>query len=480
MRASTPGMLAWRRTPRAAAAGGHNPRMGRARAAVTAPLLALVLAGCGEDGAAPPTEARWPAQARYALDLRYDAARSTLRGTQRIAFTNAGPAALRSVWLRTWANAYGSCERPLATIEVTGGGEPGERREGCTAQEVRLAEPVAPGARGEVALRIRVTIPREPDRFGMTGKVAFVGNGLPVLAVADRTGWHLPPFTDRGESFFSLAADWRVRLRAPAAMAVASTGQEVATRRDGRERLHDLRAPRARDFALVVGPMAVRSTRAGAVRIRRFTPPGAPAAEVRAALRTSRAALLAYARRLGPYGAPELDVVQGPDTAARGALAMEYPELVVTSAEPRLIAHELAHQWWFHIVGNDQWSEPWLDEGFATYSAMRLPRGVAGPNRFDLCAKLPRDRPPLTAGMELFDRSPGNYSLAVYNAGACALHALERGLGRARFDRFLRRLVAERRYGVLTGDGFVRALRGAAGGFDVDSWMQVWRVELKR
>jgi aminopeptidase N len=30
--------------------------------------------------------------------------------------------------------------------------------------------------------------------------------------------------------------------------------------------------------------------------------------------------------------------------------------------------HEIAHQWWFALVGNDQALEPWLDEALCTYS----------------------------------------------------------------------------------------------------------------
>ncbi|MGC9358632.1 MAG: M1 family aminopeptidase, partial [Anaerolineae bacterium] len=33
-----------------------------------------------------------------------------------------------------------------------------------------------------------------------------------------------------------------------------------------------------------------------------------------------------------------------------------------------LTVHEIAHQWWYGAVGNDQVHEPWLDESFAKYS----------------------------------------------------------------------------------------------------------------
>lgn len=206
-------------------------------------LLALaacaVIAGCGGSAspkragtAAPPAE-RWPDGARYALDLRYDEQAYSLAGSERISFANTGPDTLRSVWLRAWANAFGSCGAPRAEVTVTAGGTLGARREGCTALEVRLAKPLAPGGRAEVALGIRVTVPSRPDRFGRVGEIAAFGNGIPILAVDDRGGWHLPPYTDRGESFFSLTSSWQTQLRLKRGLQVASTGVQTGARDEG-------------------------------------------------------------------------------------------------------------------------------------------------------------------------------------------------------------------------------------------------------
>ena len=361
--------------------------MARARSLMV--VACALLAGCG--GASPPKAAepaarpaeRWPGGARYALDLRYDERAYAIGGTEKISFANTGPAPLRSVWLRAWANAFGSCADPRADVSVTAGGTLGERRRGCTALEVRLPQPLKPGARTEIALDVRVSVPSRPDRFGRVGAVASFGNGIPILAVADRGGWHLPPYTDRGESFYSLASSWTVRLRAKRRLAVASTGRETASDIEGDDKIVTLGAPRARDFALVVGPMTVRTLRDHGVLLRRFVKPGTPPRDIRAALRTARDSLRAYERRFGPYGASELDIVEGPAEVANGGVAMEYPELVLSPAWPPALAHEIAHQWWFGIVGNDEWNEPWLDEAMAEYATASLPgadRG-AGPAR---------------------------------------------------------------------------------------------------
>src|SRR4051812_41140750 len=147
------------------------------RTVLASAVLAAVVAACGSVAAHPATQAagerhaavgaapapRWPDRARYALDVAYDARRFALSGTERITFRNAGPAALPSVWLRVWANAFGGCAVSRAHVAIRGGGTLGARRQRCTALEVRLPRPLAPGATATIDLRIRVAVPPRPD-----------------------------------------------------------------------------------------------------------------------------------------------------------------------------------------------------------------------------------------------------------------------------------------------------------------------------
>ena len=216
---------------------------------------------------------------------------------------------------------------------------------------------------------------------------------------------------------------------------------------------------------LVVGRFTVRTARAGAVRLRRFSIPGTPAREAQRTLATAALSMRRYAGWYGPYARPEVDLVEGPGEVARGGVAMEYPELVLTPAQPTAVAHELAHQWFYSIVGDDQWSEPWLDESFAEFSAARLPPsgGSQPPARLRPARRERRRRS--TATMATMTRGRGGrYVRTVYVGGACFLRAVQRALGDARFDAFMRGLVASHRDGVDTTAEFVAALRAAAPG----------------
>jgi hypothetical protein len=432
-------------------------------------LLVLALAGCGGGGDREPPGApatrqsrevaeRWPQPLRYSLDLAYDAERFALAGEERIALRNTGPEPISEVWLRTWGNAFGGCDRPFVDVEVTSGGEAGDRRQQCTALQVALSEPLSPGSQTTLGLRIEVRAPGRPDRFGRFDGAAYFGNALPLLAVADEDGWSLPPYTFRGEAFYSLAANWELRLRLPPGVRAATTGAEEGG---------TIRARAARDFMIVAGPLRETSRRAGGVTVRHWTTaPGG--SEARRALGVARRALTAYGRRFGPYGRAELDIVAGPRSVSRGAgLAMEYPELVISPASFGVLGHEIAHQWWYGIVGNDEYREPWLDESFANYSVFRLG------GRFPPCPPQPF-RPRLTASMADFERAGGDaYVRVVYRGGACSLRTLERAFGRARFTRLLRSVVRAHRDDVLTTTAFVEAVRAAApAGVDADALLR--------
>jgi aminopeptidase N len=145
----------------------------------------------------------------------------------------------------------------------------------------------------------------------------------------------------------------------------------------------------------------------------------------------------------------------------------------MTPDDPYIVAHELAHQWWYSLVGDDQWRSPWLDESFAEFSARRLPRSLVGHVRL----KCKHDHPvsgPLTAPMSHWDAArSGAYYFTVYLGGTCALRSLESDLGAAAMTALLRSYVDAHRFGIVTTADFVAALRAAAPpSYDVDAFLK--------
>jgi len=400
-----------------------------------------------------------PQPLRYVLDLRWDDRTRTLAGTEAVRLENAGDAALSSVWLRLWPNGWrarrdaeaGGCRAPRESISVISGARIVGHAVDCSAVELALELPLAPSSATTVVLRFAARTPRADDRFGLDAGTNLLGNVVPILAVRDANGWHLDPYTLVGDPGYSLAAAWRARLVLPARLNAATTGVEVSNRIAGGRRVIEAATPLARDFALAIGRLRVREVTIDGTELRVFGSLLISDAVMRHTLRRAREALDTYGSWYGRYGSSELDVVAG--RLPYGG--MEYPEIIFTTPGTATVAHEVAHQWWYATVGNDQYRQPWLDESFASWSEEQL-----APGSYDCDPAEPlRDAVGgLAQGMSYYEHHPAAYWAVIYRGGECALTRLEQDLGRDTFLGLLRTEVQRFRNGVVTTPGFLALL----------------------
>jgi hypothetical protein len=122
--------------------------------------------------------------------------------------------------------------------------------------------------------------------------------------------------------------------------------------------------------------------------------------------------------------------------------------------------HEVAHQWWFGLVGNDQALEPWLDETLSTYSERiyyeRLNPALMGVwwnfrvNDFQPAGKI---------DISIYEGlSFRPYTNAVYLRGAKFMENLRTRMGDEAFFAFLKDYATQMSHKVATGDDFFRIL----------------------
>ena len=198
--------------------------------AAMAPLTAAHAAGPERAPAAvklagDPT--RTPATPSYTVSLTSNTSGTTWTGHESVTFTNAAADPLNEIYLRLWDNYHGSCPSTPITVTNVTGGTAGALTVGCTALKITLPAPLAQGAQGTIGFDLSIVVPSGADRFGHDGSYNFIGNALPVLAVHDGAGWHLDPYTNNGESFYSLASDFNVTLDHPTSLKVPATGTSV-------------------------------------------------------------------------------------------------------------------------------------------------------------------------------------------------------------------------------------------------------------
>jgi len=261
-----------------------------------------------------------------------------------------------------------------------------------TVMAVSLPAAVASGETVSVELEWHSQIPRTFSRTGAVGNSFFLAQWFPKIGVLEDSGWNCHQFHS-GTEFYADYGIYEVRLTVPKGWIVGATGVE-RSRRDGngtttrvyyQEDVHD--------FAWTTSPDYL-------VKTSRFEHPGLPAVDMRLLVQpehagqasryfdATKAALRYYGEWFGAYPYPHITIV---DPAWQsGAGGMEYPTLFtggthwlaparVTSPEG-VTVHEAGHQFWYAIVGNNEFEHAWLDEGFTTFSTGRTIDEAYRPN----------------------------------------------------------------------------------------------------
>jgi hypothetical protein len=411
---------------------------------------------------APPS----PDRPRIALTFDVAADHTHVTGTERVTFRPDRP--VTEVVFRLWLNGTGPAANG-GRIDVTRTslparyeplGSPNDRPGTLLALTLPAESPAGRAVTAD--LDFAITLPRSAvDRWGHTDRTAWWGSAHPLLAWVRGAGWARDPAVGLlGETATSDAADYDVSVTAPAADSVlgnALTGTP-ADAGDGRRRWH-FRNDRARDVAVVAGPFALRRSVASRVPVLVAVSDelarGTDAEAVFGPVTTNATdSLLAYVGRFGPYPFDSLTIVALKPIRSAG---VEYPGIVFVGSKRYdvVVPHELGHQWFYGLVGDDQARDPWLDEAFATYA-----EALFNDDADNYLGALSGDGR-VGDGMTYWDDHRRDYSRVVYAKGAAALLTARAAAGAAAFDALLRCYVNENAWRVATPADLAKALAPA-------------------
>jgi aminopeptidase N len=141
----------------------------------------------------------------------------------------------------------------------------------------------------------------------------------------------------------------------------------------------------------------------------------------------------------------------------------------------RLVAHELAHQWFGNSVGLADWRHIWLNEGFAAYAEWLWSERSGGPSATVLAERSRAVLAGLPQNLRIGDPPARDmFDDRLYRRGALTLHALRTQLGDRPFFALLHDWTDKYRHTTATTDDFIALAEQHAGrslrGF-FDQWL---------
>jgi hypothetical protein len=365
-----------------------------------------------------------PRNANYRIDVRLDARGRTLTGRETLEWTNITRADARELQFHLYYNAWrnddstymkeaqrsgwfeesslqpdehaaidisdfkvaGLAPAPLQLTSAIRFIAPDDgNTEDRTVIAVSLPVPVRPAQTISIDISWTSRIPYTVDRTGVVGNNFFFGQWFPKIGVFQDDGtWNCHQF-HRATEFFADYGVYDVRMTVPRGWPLAATGKEQE-RRDGPDGTTTYRYYQedVHDFAWTTSPDYLELHQ-------RFEYPGLPPVDMRLMLQpehrsqaqwhfdSASITLRYYGEWFGPYPYDHVTIVDPAWQSAAGG--MEYPTLFTVGSEwlrskydsyaPDTVVHEMGHQWWYGLVGSNEFEDAWMDEGINQYANAR-------------------------------------------------------------------------------------------------------------
>ena len=441
---------------------------------------------------------------RYEITAEYLPETSTLAGTAKFAFENVSDREIAVLKFHLHPNAYraDAVYRPVPNSRETLAYYQGESYgemvissvNGAKNWEVMgedenilyayLERSLFPGDRVVLDIGFLLKLANVNHRTGITQNTVNLGNFFPILCSEKDGGFCETAYYPYGDPFVSASAEFKVTLKAPKDYTVASTGDVITERTLESKKEYVFSAADVRDFALVLSAKyrVIEKTVENTKLLYYYYQDE----NAEKTLETVAESFAYFSQTFGQYPYQTY-------TLAQTGLCMagqEYPRLSMISDsllgqdKSRAIAHEVAHQWWYGVVGSDQIQNAWQDEGLAEYSALTFfenyeKYGVTRESAvadalkeyrsyYDVYGSvLGRTDTKMTRHLKDFI-SEYEYQCLAQDKAVVMLDTLRKGIGDKKFFSALKRYYADNAYKVATAEDFISAFEKT--GLDVQGY----------
>ena len=351
-------------------------------------FVAIFSTGCNNDFVSKFSQS----VSNYTMDISVDVENHTATVKQKVDYYNDSKDKLNNIYFHLYPNAFSetSVNKPVSSvyqdkayykgfsegkIEITkikiGDNEITPKFMDKDKTLIKVDLPTELNSRQYASINFEYTllIPNCNHRFGYGENTLNMGNFYPIASVYedgkfDENGYHY-----NGDPFYSNIANYFVSISYPSEYTCVATGNETSCYDSNNIKSQKYEARAVRDFCFVLSTKFSKLTSTiDNTSIDYFYYNDLNSNE---SLKTCELALQSFNEMFGKYPYDKLNVVES--NFVHGG--MEFPQLVLISDNldnyedyTQTIVHEIAHQWWYGVVGNNEYESGYLDEGLAELS----------------------------------------------------------------------------------------------------------------
>ncbi|WP_426333087.1 M1 family metallopeptidase [Paenibacillus silvae] len=435
---------------------------------------------------------------QYQIKARLDEKDMTITGNQIVTYRNTSKDTLQELVMHTYADAnrskatqtimYTSQNEQIAKedpekkvsdflggidiVKVTQQGEKLLFDHKNQALRVQLKAPLQPGQSISFQVDYRLDIPYGMQRISYYKDQINGAHWFPVMSVYDENThqWNKTPYSTSFESDFYTSSDFDVEFNVPESYQVVMPGDITSqnSTEHGRK-VVTARAANTREFAFFAGPnlKVERETRNG-LTVEYFYSGDDPAkkAAVDKYIDYAFKVIAFYSEKYGEYPYPEFRVIE---TYVDG-FGVEYSRLIqmperaaeLSPENDTTFVHEIAHQWFHALIGNNSETESFLDEGFADFSTVYFLEKQG--NKVGGFRSIQLDPSPIDLPIASTNEQVGEMADYVfYQKGRQAIYQLYRSVGEQKFDAFMKEYFHRFVYQNATIDGLLGTIEDVLG-----------------
>lgn len=418
-----------------------------------------------------------------------------ITGTEEVHYTNTEDVPLNEVQFRLFPNILGGTMQ-VSNLTVDGNGVTPAYQLNNSLMVVPLSAPLEVGQSTIIKMDYAVTVPQTVElNYGVLAyydDVLALAHAYPMICVYDDEGWNaeLPP--QDGDVTYADAAFFLVRIHAPKDLTLVTSGSEISLDEAGQTQVLTVANGPARDFYLAASPYFEEVSQiSNGVVIHSYAGKELQNG-AQFVLQVASRSIEVFNRRYAPYPYTELDIVATPNLA----LGIEYPGAIAITTRiydvsgdyrgaptsqymESTVAHEVGHQWFYNLVGDDQLDDPWLDESLTQFATLQYYADTYGSQgeegfRAGLESRWSRvSNADIPIGMPVASYQGAEYGAIVYGRGPLFFVALKNEMGTEAFDVFLKEYTESLSWKIATPE-YLQSLAEQKCACDLDALFNEW------